>query len=1235
MIEVIYIPNRLKPEDRLRRMCEYRPEYRIRDYIRQIDGAPRKISIERHSIIVSGESVYGVDIPVKNHSQIILTNRVEWPAVAAIGDLIWAGLTYAAAHPFVAAATLATMYSVYSALTTKARMPYSNGSGGLDDGSATYAWDGISNTSGSGNPIPIVYGEHKVGGHILNEYISQEGEDSYYNVLLAVASGEIEDISDIKFNGNPIANYDGITTYKRYGTNSDALIPHFEDLHNLYSLSNIELTKDNAYQLTTLDADVEGFELHLGIVGGLFAQEDNQGIQSWSVGFRVRYKLESSGTWTDLGVTTISKKTRSTIKYIFRKDGLTAGKYDIEVTRTTNDPDFTHFGDLYLQHVDELKTADLIYPNVAKLAVRALAVEQLSGSAPTITSIVKGRKISIPKVTIFATGEEQDWEDYYWDPDYDSGAGAYRLFADDTVLYWDESTWVDRWCANPIWCMKDLLTNDLFGLGKYIDTSLMDDAELLEMSRYCEEKMDDGAGGYEKRFRMDIVVDSFNSAVDLVNQLTSIFNGYAFWSGNRVKIAIDRPSDPVQLFGMGNILSGGFQQSWKSLKDVSNVVEVTFTDKDKDYEQETIEVVDEDSVAAGDPIRKTSIRVFCTSMSQALRIGRYALKVAQNIDRTISLKVGIDALACQIGDVISVSHDVVQWGFSGNVKTGATTTSIPIDRTITVESGKSYVLRIRKSDDTIEEKTVSNAAGSHSTITVSSAFSFTPARGDVYTFGESGIAAKDFRIVKFKRLSSDECEITGIEYNEAVYDDSAVTIPQNNYSALNLGVPPVQDLSLDEHLVMGGDGTFESAIDVYFQRPDDADYYVRRYKQAVIYWSDNDGDSWEKAGITDGEHFIIYGGVTVGSTYKIAVVSVSAQGEEAAFSTAEVDSITILGKEAPPDDVTGFNVEQRGDKLRLSWNPIDDLDLARYVIRKGPEWSSGQLVAEKVDVTEFEVPVGTVGLETYMIKAVDTSGNESDSAATDEITVTPPPEMNFAVQLDPWNIISREYNLSNVAIEQRNLYDPDYTRDVFALATAETWEEKTGGWDTLAAAGDLTGEGVYEASGYVEQPADQAFDLGTIFEFNVVTDMDYQNVAGGSITVQISTSEDLSSWSAFANVSSSTNYRARYIRFKYILATSDTEHNIYWYSGLIYINAANVKVDYGRDVAIDAGGTAILFRDDFTATPRITCLAIKNGILGVVEVTSISSAGMTIKVRNLADTAYIATAEVDWEVKGS
>lgn len=1183
-------------------------------------------------IIVSGKCVKDNSQKIKFGEEIIITPDVEGPLMPLIAWVVDAVVAFAVAHPFITAGlVLSTAYSVYSILQRPQIPSFGGSGGGMDEGSPTYNWNGMSTTQDVGVPKPVIYGEHAVPGNVINEYISTDGDKNYLNVLLSLCEGEIDSINDIRVNDQPVANFPGILTYERFGTTDQSIIPSFGELHNVYSVG-VNLIQSSPHIYTTINSDVEVFEIKFTLPAGLYIVADTGATQSWFVTYQVEYKLTTDGSWTDLGTTTIDAKSRTSLTRIFRKEGLASGKYDIRVTRTSADSaSAQQVGSLTFSSVDEIQTEALRYPYLALLGIRALATNQLQGSIPSFRATVKGRLVSIPEIKNGAN--VVDWDDYYWNPT----ASEYRLISDETPLTWDGTSYIDAYSANPIWCIKDLQTNTRYGLGDFIDLSTLDADILLEESRHCEEKVLDGSGGYEKRYRLDVVLDTQTKAIDLLSQMASTFRGGVFFGQSSVNIKIDKQNTglPSQIFTMGNIVKNHYQLAYGSRREVYNVINAQFVDKDKDYKFNSCIVEDGASLIAGDGRNEKNIRMHTTRMSYALREARYALKVSRNISKTVTLRASTDAIIIQPYDKIAVSHDLPQIGFSGRVKSG-TPNTITLDRDVTIEIAKSYTITVQHEDDTVETLTIANSPETTDVLTISGTFATTPQNYDKYIFGEINVSYKEYRVLNISRFNKLECNINAIEYKDEVYDDTTVTIPEDNYSALSVELQDVLNLSTSEMIVKLNDGTLLNTIEVWFNKPDQLDFRLNVYDKADIYLSDNDGDSWALRGSTKGDSFVIYDNIETGTTYKIAVVSVNTDGTANDVDSSPQSSITILGKQAPPSDVENYDISQQGDQLHFSWDAIPDGDLARYEIRKGADWNTATLIAEKVDITEFDFPIGSVGNETYLIRAVDTSGNLSLNTSSDTINVTPPPEMNFSVLFDPWSK-SREYKLIDVSRIQTNLYDSDYARDSFQLDTSETWQDKEDeakSWEQMITDGEFV-EGQTVSSGSIEQQESDPLDLGTQFEFNIVVDADTKNVSGGTLTVQIKTSEDGTTWTVFANVNASTNYRARYVCFKYLLATSDTDHNINFYGATIFVNAANVKVDFGRDLLIAVGGTTILFRDDFTAEPRITGLNVSNGILGLIQVTSKSQTQMVIKVYDPVAEAYIGTAEIDWEVKGS
>ena len=1143
----------------------------------------------------------------------------------------------------------------------------------------------------SGLPQDTAYYSNLKG--LVNQPAEGSEDKQILNMLIALGEGEIEQIDDIKINDNPIENYiageEGPEIFIRKGTNTQSVIPNFADLHNLY-YQNVQLTKDNPYVYTTEDNDVEAFELHLQLPSGLFEQDESSGnINSWSVSYKVEYRITGTQDWIDAGTHTISAKSRSTVRRKFRQDGLSPNQYDIHITRISDDSDFYHTGDLYLNQVDEIKTDDLSYPNTVLLGIRALATDQLSGSMPNVSCVVRARKVKLPQ--IMCQGEELSYDEYY----YDNG---YKRVIDGQEATWDGQTWVERWSANPIWVNYDVEINKRFGLGHYQQEADIDINQYISMANYADEMVNAGlaSGIKEKRFRLDIVLDANSKAPDLITQIANTFRGIPFYSQGLIKLLINKPELPVQLFSMGNIIEGSFQESFSSLRDMPNLLEIQYLDEEKDFERETASIEDSEIFQNNVPIRKKTVSLFgITRKSQAIREGYYNLFILKYLTRSIGYKVGIDAIACQAGEVIEFSHDVPQWGFSGRIVL-ATIDSIEIDQPLTIENGVTYKLLVRTRNDSLITLNVINSPGqtmalsvsptitvtnpqsasvfdydsngytnvlttgqkiiinseettiqsiSDKTLTVSPSLSTTPNEGDfihiiaegydVYSFGEVTKVTKPFRLVSLQKDRNNEAGIIAIEYNETIYGEPEFVLPTDNYSSLSMEIPAVTNLALTERLVKLGDGTIEDVIDVWFLKPISGNY-IKKYAYAKIYLSDDNGVSWQYRGSTYGESFAIQGGIIDLQTYKVCVVSVTEAGEEGLIENSPQAEITVLGKTLPPSDVTGFEVSQWGDVLRYTWDAVPDVDIARYQLRKGPSWEEGLVIAEVVDATEFNSQVGEIGEVTFWVKAIDTSGNESENPTYDIIDISPPPEMNFIQLFDPWSRSPLESIYSaDCDYEWTIDYSKQFRRRALILKTQNTWEDLEAlgyGWEYLEENGYLTLDRpvvLTEESFEMKRP----IDLEVVFEFNVILDLTYHNVTGGSLTVEISYSTDGVNYSNWEVIDPDTLYHARYVKFRFKLKTTDSNHNIRFYTGTVMINAPVTAVDYGRDVAIPVEGKVIQFSFTFGYTPRITA-NIVNGVIGFIQISNKTVSQFNARCYASDGVTPIGTAEIDWDAKG-
>ena len=505
--------------------------------------------------------------------------------------------------------------------------------------------------------------------------------------------------------------------------------------------------------------------------------------------------------------------------------------------------------------------------------------------------------------------------------------------------------------------------------------------------------------------------------------------------------------------------------------------------------------------------------------------------------------------------------------------------------------------------------------------------------GDVVTLSHdlTGWNRKPFRIIKITEESDFTRHAALKEENSSIYNDAFGSV----IASLDYGSPPnpyrpvsdVTGINIEESAYyLHKDGTVGTDIAISWLAPSDASKQFLKYYQVEL---KKGSAAYKTAGFTAGNNFTIYS-VEAEITYNVRIKTVSIND---VLSDGFVsDPLTVLGKLAAPSNVLNFETYQEGNLLKFSWSAIPDADLARYVIKKGSEWGVGMTIAELIDTTEFMYPVGETGVVTFMIKAVDTSGNESAIPGIDTITIVPPPEMNFINTFDPWSV-NHEYKLSNIALVKRNDYDSGYVRNVFGLMTQNLWEDREAEgktWEQQEADLGLILDEPVRASGYYEMVT--PIDLETIFEFKIFTDVLYGNISGGNLAIQIAVSEDGVNFSAFTDINANATYRARYVKFKFTLSTANANNNVYFYACSIFINAPSVRVAWAKDVAIPLVGKTMLFGAGFSFPPRVNT-AIINGVKGIIIISNKTKDQMDARVYDLTGSA-IGTAEIDWEAKG-
>jgi len=211
-----------------------------------------------------------------------------------------------------------------------------------------------------------------------------------------------------------------------------------------------------------------------------------------------------------------------------------------------------------------------------------------------------------------------------------------------------------EWTDNPAWGFYDLLTNPRYGLGDYIDKCQVDKWALYEIAQYCDVLVDDGYGGIEPRFTMNHIITSREEAYKVINDLSSVFRGIAYYSSGLIQPVQDAYKKPVYQFNNTNVVEGNFTYASSAKKTRHSVALVRYINK-RDFYKPAVEYVEDEEAVKRYGIREIQTTALgSTSRGQARRFGIWLLASEFEETETVSFSVGQDGAYLKPGDIFQV-----------------------------------------------------------------------------------------------------------------------------------------------------------------------------------------------------------------------------------------------------------------------------------------------------------------------------------------------------------------------------------------------------------------------------------------------------------------------------------------------------------------------------------------------------------------------------------------------------
>lgn len=660
--------------------------------------------------------------------------------------------------------------------------------------------------------------------------------------------------------------------------------------------------------------------------------------------------LNTGYSYSQIYPVTISGKSSSKYQRAYRIPLTGSPPWDIRVRRLTADSSDANLNNAtYWDSYTEIVDTKLSYPNSALMALQ-LNSRQFS-AVPIRGYDIRGIKVQIPS-------------------NYNPLTRVY-------TGVWD-GTFVVAWTDNPAWCYYDLLTNNRYGLGDYVSANQIDKWALYSIAQYCDQMVPNGFGGKEPRFTCNLFLQTQDEAFKVLTEFTAMFRAIAYWAAGTISTSQDSPKDPVMLFTMANVTNGTFSYQGTSRSVRHTVALVTFNDPLQNYSQQVEYVPDDIGIAQRGIIPISFTAIGCTSRGQAHRAGKWLLYSERLETETVTFQAGFDGTYVFPGAIIQ-TVDPPRSGkrFGGRV-VAATVNDVTIDAPVLIEANKTYSIYCQLPDGTIAAANVTNAPGSVSDLTIAPAFAQVPQAQSIWLLSASDLIPETWRVLTVKEVEKGKLEITALTYNpdkfQAIEEDIILQRPPTN--SISLTPTPVTNLTAKESLYLVAPGV----VGV----------------EALLSWTSNQIRFNVSYKVQNGNWVALQTSSTSIDITNLqpGIYTFSVQAVNALGITSTPTSITqeILGKTAPPSDITGFYITKVGGVAHAVWDLVPDLDVqvgGQIIIRHsslsvGATWNDGITFATFAGLATSGLLPLTTG--TYMAKAVTSSNIFSTNAISFVVT---------------------------------------------------------------------------------------------------------------------------------------------------------------------------------------------------------------------------------------------------------
>lgn len=474
-------------------------------------------------------------------------------------------------------------------------------------------------------PIPVLWGEMRVVPDLASQpYTWHQSEDQYLSTIL-LGGVNVHSAADLAIGDTPISSYQDVGVY--YNGFSGMPNQKIPLSSNMDSLAGGAIEDDETWVTRTSSPGAIQLAVDLEYVMYL---QGNKGLLWAHSDITVQYRKVGTSEWRVLtGAVKRIGNNKAEPRRVTWQQPVDEGQYEVRMKQKkvarTDQNGTNGFRQVTWVSLRSTQPDNTDYSQFGRIGIKIKATGQLSGALDTVRVTYRAKPMPVWNGTAWVTATTRE--------NGLSNPGAIILQT-----------------LRGIWHKGKLQ----FGFGLSDDQIDIDGLKAFML--HCTAK----GYTYDKWITSSMSLQEFCQEVALAGM-----GEFSWTDGSRPTVVFVSAGQPVSaVVNMANMLKASFSVDY-ALSNAADGIEYQYVDRAKNFETVTLRVAAPGVTTALNPARIKGEGV--TTEAHAAIMARYHLAQSLYQYKTIHFGADIEHLDYRRLSVLSVSHDLTQWGYGGRV----------------------------------------------------------------------------------------------------------------------------------------------------------------------------------------------------------------------------------------------------------------------------------------------------------------------------------------------------------------------------------------------------------------------------------------------------------------------------------------------------------------------------------------------------------------------------------------